>query len=299
MVKPFAIATAVDPDKYSRYILLTILACSSSIARFPSSPFLYPRKIPYGTLTFPWFGPYDNYTCDNITIKNNRFENGQRGVGTHSSVPNTEHTNINILENVFLNMNKEAIYGMDWAFTTINNNVMRNVQKGVYLKAQGRSVFNHFIGNNYISGKDDRESRGIHIDGINGGFGVSSGNIINNKIKHLGGHGIGVDYSGQWTIQGNDVNNVDRTGIYVYRSAQVIVSNNTSHGNSNNDTSDYDINVTYDSSNVIVESNFMDNIQITSTEIAIFKNNIVKTNRANIMSAVNKSGNFINGTLEV
>lgn len=254
--------------------------------------------VAYSTKTFPWFPPYDHTTCDNITIKNNRFVNGQRGVGTHSSVENKEHTNINILDNVFLNMNKEAIYGMDWAFTTIKNNVMRNVQKGIYITAQGRNVFNHFITENYLSGKDNRDSRGIHIAGINGGLEVSSGNITNNKIKNFGGHGIGVDFSNQWVIQGNDVNNGGRTGIFVYGSAQVIVSNNTSHGNSNAGTPDYDISVINNSANVIVESNVVDNIQMESTVIGIFKNNIVKTARVNIMNEITKSGNFINGILE-
>lgn len=254
--------------------------------------------VAYSTQTFPWFAPYDHTTCDNITIKNNRFENGQRGVGTHSSVENKEHTNINIIDNVFINMNKEVVYGMDWAFTTIKNNVMRNVQKGIYITAQGRNIFNHFITENYLSGKDNRDSRGIHIAGTNGGLEVSSGNITNNKIKNFGGHGIGVDFSNQWVIQGNDVNNGGRTGIFVYGSAQVIVSNNTSHGNSNAGTGDYDINVINNSANVIVESNVVDNIQMESTVIGIFKNNIVKTDRVNIMSEITKSGNFINGILE-
>src|SRR5699024_8900930 len=97
------------------------------------------------TTEFPWFGPYDNTTCDNIVIKNNKFINGVRGIGTHSSVENKEHTRITIIENEFKNMSGESIRGLDWAFTKIHNNHFDLVFKGIVLGVRGRQVNNHSI----------------------------------------------------------------------------------------------------------------------------------------------------------
>src|SRR5699024_1154616 len=118
------------------------------------------------TTEFPWFGPYDNTTCDNIVIKNNKFINGVRGIGTHTSGTNTEHTRITITENEFRNMSSQAIKGLDWSFTKINDNHFYNVFIGIILEVASRSINNHEINNNYISGMfDTPKSRGIRIIG--------------------------------------------------------------------------------------------------------------------------------------
>src|SRR5699024_3218851 len=90
-----------------------------------------------GEHAFPWLPPFDDTTCDNIKIFNNKFINGVRGIGTHSSKDRKEHIKIFIENNEFINMSKEAIHGLNWAFTRIKNNHFVNVFKGIYLTVKG------------------------------------------------------------------------------------------------------------------------------------------------------------------
>lgn len=219
-----------------------------------------------GTNQFPWFAPYDDTTCDNIMIVNNVFKNGVRGVGTHSSTVNKEHTKITIKDNEFSNMRKEAIYGMDWAFTKIHSNHFYNVFKGVHLTVLGRIVQNHSINDNYMYGQNDGESRGIQITGIQNGYEIRGGTIKDNKIKHFGGHGIGVDYSSTWLIDGNDVTACGKTGIILYGSSYCIVSNNISRlNNTAGGSVNTDMSARNTTTNTVVIGNILGTILLEGT----------------------------------
>ena len=255
--------------------------------------------IARGTAQFPWFGPYDNTTCDNIMIKNNVFQNGVRGVGTHSSTDGKEHTRITIKENDFLNLRSEAIYGLDWAFTKIHSNHMRNVKKGIHLRVSGRNVYNHSILDNYLSGLyDDPNSRGIEITGIKDGFGINAGTIKNNKVKRFGGHGIGVDYCGAWNVDGNEVTSSGKAGIIIYGSWHVTVTHNVSRTNAVLG-SDNDITAVAGSNKVIFTGNICDSMTTTSAvSEALATGNIVHVKFEIVGSQNHKTNNIVAGVLQ-
>lgn len=219
-----------------------------------------------GTAQFPWFGPYDDTTCDNILIVNSIFKNGVRGVGTHSATTNKEHTKITIRDNEFSNMRKEAIYGMDWAFTKIHSNHFYNVFKGVHLNVFGRVIQNHSINDNYMYGQPDGESRGIQVTGGELGYEIRGGTIKDNKIKHFGGHGIGVDYSSTWLIDGNDVTACGKTGIILYGASYCIVTNNISRlNNAGGGSVNTDMSARNNTTNSIMMGNILGSILIEGT----------------------------------
>lgn len=221
--------------------------------------------IARGTAQFPWFGPYDNTTCHDITVRHCKFNNGVRGVGTHSSTQSYEHHRIYIYKNEFYDMSGAAVYGLDWAFTKIHSNHFYNVYRAVHLRVNGRSVHNHSILDNYMSGIDnDSDSRGIIISGKKDGLSLDGGTIKNNKVKRFGGHGIGVDYSRKWVIDGNDVTTCGKAGIIVYGSQHCTVSNNVSRGNGLID-GDYDINGASEAVKVIFANNIVDTLYTTTT----------------------------------
>src|SRR5699024_4164703 len=208
------------------------------------------------TTEFPWFGPYDNTTCDNILIRQNKFEDGVRGVGTHSGVDNKEHTRISILDNEFKNMRGEAVNGLDWAFTKIHRNHVSNAFKGIVLSAKYRAVNNHSIIDNYLSGKSsDQNSRGIQIVGIKDGVGVQNGTISGNKVKYFGGHAVGIDFSGLWTVDGNIIHEIGRIGIIIWGSSRGTITNNVIFSNNRINGSEYDINVREHASNFTISGN--------------------------------------------
>src|SRR5699024_924473 len=130
---------------------------------------------------------------------------------------NKEHTRITIIENEFRNMSNQAIKGLDWAFTKINNNHFYNVFIGIILQASGRSINIHEINNNYISGMfDTSNSRGIRIIGKKDGVKVVAGTIKNNKIRRCNSHAIGIDHCEKWVVDGNDVDGNGGSGIAIY-----------------------------------------------------------------------------------
>src|SRR5699024_6458276 len=210
-----------------------------------------------GEHAFPWFPPFDNTTCDNIKIFNNKFSNGVRGIGTHSSKDGKEHVKIFIENNEFINMSKEAIHGLNWAFTRIKNNHFLNVFKGIYLTVKGISTHNHTITDNYLSGiQDNSDSRGIQIAGKKGSHGLNDGIISFNKVKRFGSHGVGVDFSKTWVIESNEISSSGKNGLIIYGIEDGAVTNNLLRDNYKNlGVSDVDIQITQSSENVSITGN--------------------------------------------
>lgn len=248
--------------------------------------------ISKNTGTFPWFGPYDSVTCDNITIKQNKFIDGVRAIGTHTSANNTEHTRISILENEFVNMRKEAINGLDWAFVKIHENHFNNVFKGVVLNVQGQAVNNHSIIGNYIAGNKNSASRGIQITGVVDSFGIQGGSIKNNKIKRFGSHAIGVDYSSKWVIEGNEMSNNGQTGIILWGAEYSTVSANVGLSNEQED-----IVVREGSKNIVVTGNNIARVRVFNNATYVFFTSNTVRNGIDFSESTTRvmKNNFING----
>lgn len=255
--------------------------------------------IAKGTSQFPWFGPYDNTTCNEITIKNCAFIDGVRGVGTHSYNTGTEHTKISIINNEFRNMRSEAIYGLDWAFLKVNSNHFYNVKKGVHLRALSRNVFNFTISDNYLSGvNNDGDSRGIQITGVKEGFNLQEGSIINNKIKRFGGHSIGIDFSRSWIVIGNDISSSGKSGIIIYGSELCNVSNNSCRLSNSLGGTDVDIITTTGSIKTLISNNNVNTIRAnSSTSEVLITGNIVNSNIERSGSGTHSLSNLVNNSI--
>lgn len=250
------------------------------------------------TTEWPWFGPYDNTTCDNITVRQNRFINGVRGVGTHSSSDGTEHTRISIFENEFTNMTGEAILGLDWSFTKIHENHFYNVFKGVLLNVRGRTINNHSIIGNYMSGKQsDGGSRGIQIAGIKDGYGIQGGTIKNNKVKRFGSHGIGIDYVGKWIIDGNECQDNGKNGIILYGASLCTVTGNVSLSNNQDDSGQFDLAIRQGSDKVTVSGNTFTSVRVFNDSFNIFVTSNTITNKVDFVHSATRvlKNNFIEG----
>src|SRR5699024_965029 len=245
------------------------------------------------TTHFPWFGPYDNTTCDNILIEKCTFLNGIRAIGTHAYTTDHEHTNIKIINNIFNNMSKEAIYGTDWAFTKIEKNHFTNVFKGIHLIARGADVVNHSIIDNYLSSNGENDSSGIQIDGVKDSRSLTSGVISNNKLRKFKRHSIGVDHSLRWLIDKNDITNNEGHAIIIYNSSRVNVVNNSCYNNNN------DISITQPSDQVIVSNNNIQKMIVTNLVKNVFvTNNIISITADLSGENLISLNNIIGGVLE-
>lgn len=78
---------------------------------------------------------YDGTMNENINILGNVFENVNRGVGTHSVFSGKYMKNINISNNTFNNVSGYAVLASSFLNVTINNNSINNCGAGIYYKS--------------------------------------------------------------------------------------------------------------------------------------------------------------------
>lgn len=176
---------------------------------------------------FPWWGPWDDTPCDNITIENCVFENGTDGIGSHSEAPTgVFHTNIRILNNTFRHFAGVAIKPLKYSHLLIEGNHIEDVFRGIYLQPAGEEVPVFRIKNNIMNTfKVDVQSRGIMVDNY------SDGVISGNYVDGCGRHGIGVDNSNRIMVSENHVVNCGALAMWIYVSNDCLVSNNWLKGN--------------------------------------------------------------------
>lgn len=188
---------------------------------------------------FPFFGPYDNTHCQHIYVTNNVFRGVGTGVGTHTPSPTTNHQNIVVEGNVFDDLYYAAVVGLTWSSVSVLNNRIQNTGYGIIMNI-GTARDNNGIeisGNqmyNLGSSAYGSSTRAIYVAG-NSNFKAKNVRIANNSIVSALGtsqHGIAVEFLANASIIGNNVESVNRAGIFVYGAANgVTVANNTSVSN--------------------------------------------------------------------
>lgn len=182
---------------------------------------------------FPKYDKYDDTPCKNITIKNCKFYNLQRGMGTHSGVAGSYHENITISNNVFENIQGYAIRGTNYRKAKIKNNKINNVGAGIMLCNMSTSRENFY---KPLSGKPKIK---------NNSYSSITGNTITvtDKKYDAAGYGIAVygdillkktngipkgNYSiKQVKVSDNVITMKNKEyGIWLYRANNSTISNN-------------------------------------------------------------------------
>lgn len=185
---------------------------------------------------FPWFGPYDNTPCKNISIVDNKFVGSGKygnlipsGIGNHTYTESAEISNINIEGNKFENLGS-ALKFVTCKNLTFNDNIVVNCQSGIWCDScdgftadgnimHGRSVYSN-----------NESTRGIYFRYNNKV--LNDITVSNNDVGYFGGHGV--------TIQGtnilfanNKVHDNGADGCYVgykennsYYDGNLVYSNN-------------------------------------------------------------------------
>lgn len=99
---------------------------------------------------FGGYEPFDDASTNNVVIKNNKFYNLSRGIGSHSAVVGTYYTNTTIVDNTFENLSGVCIIMYNHKDCTIKNNTMDNVGMGInfsYMsESGGKGYFRPVIG---------------------------------------------------------------------------------------------------------------------------------------------------------
>lgn len=86
------------------------------------------------TEVFAGFEPFDDTPCDNAVIRNNKFHDLMRGLGSHSACLGVYYTNTVISGNTFYDLKAAAILLLNHKNCIIENNTMTNVGCGIDFK---------------------------------------------------------------------------------------------------------------------------------------------------------------------
>lgn len=176
---------------------------------------------------FPWFGPYDNTPCYDITIDGCTFLNGVDGIGSHTAIAATGHQYIRIINNRFETMSGICIKPLNYFDLLVTGNQFVSCGSGLIATAFAGVTSRRFILSKNVF-------RMMSVRGIQIGTDVKDGIISENVINTCGSHGIGVDLSSEWIIERNNVQNCGLAGIWSYGSDYVqikdniVIDNNTS-----------------------------------------------------------------------
>lgn len=263
---------------------------------------------------FPWFGPYDNTACDNITIQNCRFI-GNAGtdlsnstyysaIGNHTYVTNYQPKNIVITHNTFENV-PSVITLNDVITLSICYNMCSNVYMGIVFEPHNNPTSNVVITGNKFSGLYSQTSatyNDVRFVSLNPGTDNTIGSnkfvVSNNIITNCHHHGIAGTIN-NIIVEGNIIDTCGRTGVYAYGGIGWNVSNNRII-NCNKHAGNYQEiivggNASVAITNSIVSNNNATNIRCGSNQSSTFVTGNVCTSLLNPENSVCKA-NIINGT---
>lgn len=195
-----------------------------------------------------WFAPYDNTTCENITIENCTFRNTGTGVGTHSGSSlgslGLKHDTITINNCRFYNPYYCAVRAENWSGLTVSNCRASGGAYGILCQAFGTQIMsgpvitgNQFygMGNNGYPFTDCRAIRLLGISGFTAYYHrfTITGNVVADLLADgasTATHGITVDYCQGGVVADNICHNLRGAGVYIYNSQWVNVNDNVVRG---------------------------------------------------------------------
>lgn len=193
---------------------------------------------------------WDDLPCKKIKITKCEFYDFSRGVGSHTAVAGRFHSNIQIKDNSFHDLDDSAIRLYNYKDTTVSGNTIVSVESGiiVYTYMQSADKQSYFkplngkvgklpsnykitISNNVIRNAKDREDvwgDGIRIIGKKDRP-MKGVKITGNQIMDTSRYGIFATYAPSLNIGGkNIIQRTERNGILVSTgSTHAIIKNNT------------------------------------------------------------------------
>ncbi len=286
---------------------------------------------------FVHFEPFDDTSCDNVVIRNNKFYDLRRGLGSHSATVGVYYTNILISGNTFENITSTAMIMQNYKHCLVENNTMTNVGNGIDFKYMTPIEYSGY--NAPVAGWDGIENRiddnadtiirkntincnvtsyvpdpfGIQIYGrkLSGSnffdydYKVEGVKITDNTITTSGSAIILNDTAGI-QVKSNTVK-YDSSGDY-YKSDLIIVKNSTDTAIQSNKVSDgfqSGIYVGNTSSNVSVKDNTCTSsgasgiyVSMSSSEVTVSGNNIKKAGSHGIKITKEASAELSENTVE-
>ena len=186
---------------------------------------------------FPWFGPYDQTSCQNIEISHCEFWNIGNGqlttevacFGNHSFYEGVQTKYVKFKDNICTDCNMVSKL-RDFRHLEVSGNQMFQCRFGVYsgnYKADCNDLIvtnNHFKG--WWSHYNEERFVGINGDGSMSGYKFARVIIENNTIIDTASHAIGFT-ANDAMISNNTFRNVWKNGVIAYGGWSINISNNS------------------------------------------------------------------------
>jgi len=186
---------------------------------------------------FPWFGPYDDTACENITVEKCVFKEVPSAVRTKTAIGN--HTfkegvvtkNFRIKE-CYFDRFWLAIRHLDVQGLFIEGNRFINCLLGVVFSERENDCYGwHMVGNYFDNSMRDSDASYDEGRFFWGETQVLSKTfskirIKDNFIKDSIFHGIGFTCSSDAIIEGNFIEKSGRNGIYLFGGSNILAQNN-------------------------------------------------------------------------
>jgi hypothetical protein len=256
---------------------------------------------------FPWYGPYDNTSCKDITIRNNTFTNSiASAIGNHSFLTGIMLSNIKILENRFENIEGQTIKLSDINTLQICKNEFLNAFYGIYFVPQQNDSYDILIEDNTYEGlrlsqPAGADSRFIGLNPTNvTAYNINNVKIIHNTVSNSLRHAIGLkaDYA---IIENNYISGSNNNGIYFFGGYRGIISNNTLVYNNLTASGGGDLVLGYNTSKAVsellVSGNRIQTLIVgtnVTTATTLIQNNMIDVLSTSPTATV--KNNVINGT---
>lgn len=200
---------------------------------------------------FPWFGPYDNTACYDITIESCEIHGVGCGVGGHDPSGVSKHFNIKVVNNVIFS-NIYGIKTQGWSNVIITGNRIEQEDNvnytglaAIYCQYNTEGLYNSdlLISGNTIyrwfpstSGNVGTSWRGIYFLGESNDLSMLRNIVVEgNRIYDCGGHLIVFDHVMNAVCTSNYVGRhtdteFTRYGIYQFGSKNLTITGNIVEG---------------------------------------------------------------------
>lgn len=255
---------------------------------------------------FPWFGPADKTSCENVVINRCRFNalnNTVRAIGNHSydAGVTSKHVIVNNCEFVGFATTIQLLDAIDFY---VNECKFIDCKTAIAWSQAQNDI------SNWVFSRNSYRSTVGHIDEARFFYGFTNvptlefSNIyfIDNYIDGAPSHGIAFTPTGKVVIKGNHIKNCGKSGIFIYGGDDIIIEGNTLEGNNiRQEPARADIvlgnNGNVAVNNAIVTNNIVETIiNGTNTNGVKIYNNIVKnTLQDNSPSTSDIRGNTVAG----
>ena len=172
----------------------------------------------------PSMKPHDYTSCKNITITDCSISNYMCGIGAHGLWPDIFLDNITIKNNKFNNITNVCIDAMNFTNLTVENNTVTGFHEFINAIDSDGTIKNNTVKNKSFSGlisKSLNTANGMEFVGSK--FTVESNSITDQKAN-----GIYIGTDSDVTIKKNKISKSGKYGVYIYKATAAFKSNSIS-----------------------------------------------------------------------